>query len=179
MRFLFGSICVLALAAMGCSETAGAGGSGGTGGVGGAGGAPDLEWPPNATAYFDKYGILSADCATDEDCAMVLGYYHAADRFVQMDFRRRFPTGRLTEIVDRGFADSLEFLAPAADSRALFSTRDGEPLEQFVLKQASSKTIALLEAYSAGVNQWIDDVRNGRNDAEFPREAIASLFTRR
>jgi len=131
---------------------------------------PDFEWPPDATAYFDQYGILNADCATDEDCAMVLGYYHAADRFVQMDFRRRFPTGRLTEIVDRDFAYLLEIRAPAAESRALFSTREGRPLEDFVLEQASAKTIALLEAYSAGVNQWIDDVQNGRNDAVFPRE---------
>ena len=90
MRYFIGLVCVLALGALatvGCSESKPA--------------EPDLEWPPNATAYFDEYGILNADCATDEDCAMVLGYYHAADRFVQMDFRRRFATGRLTEIVDK------------------------------------------------------------------------------
>ena len=35
----------------------------------------------------------------------------------------------------------------------------------------------MLVAYSAGVNQWIDDVRNGQNDAEFPREFANPPFT--
>jgi penicillin amidase len=34
----------------------------------------------------------------------------------------------------------------------------------------------MFEAYSAGVNQWIDDVRNGRNDAKFPRELANPPF---
>jgi penicillin amidase len=160
-----GLVCVLALgtvAAVGCSESTQE--------------EPDLEWPPNATAYFDEYGILNADCATDEDCAMVLGYYHAFDRFVQMDFRRRFATGRLTDIMDKAVAQ-IFVAETAARNRALFSTRDGEPLEEFVLEQASDKTVAMLEAYSAGVNRWIDDVRHGRNDAVFPREFSQFPFT--
>ncbi|MDH3653479.1 MAG: penicillin acylase family protein [Myxococcales bacterium] len=136
---------------------------------------PDLEWPPDATAYFDQHGILNADCATDEDCAMVLGYYHSADRFVQMDFRRRFATGRLPEILDKGIA-RLAAVEPAIRFRALFSTREGVPVEQFALEQSSPKTVALLEAYSAGVNQWIEDVRNGENGAVFPREFEHPLF---
>ena len=38
MRYLFGFVCVLALAIAGCSETTGTGGAGGTAGDGGAGG---------------------------------------------------------------------------------------------------------------------------------------------
>ncbi len=164
MRYLFGFLCVCALGVMplaGCTESKQ---------------EPDLEWPPNATVYFDQYGILSADCATDEDCAMVIGYYHAADRFVQMDFRRRFATGRLTDIMDKAVAQVFGVAEIAAQSRALFSTRDGQPVEEFVLSRASDKTIAMLEAYSAGVNQWIDDVRDGNNGAVFPREFDAPLF---
>ena len=166
MRYVLGFLCVCALGVMplvGCTESKQQ--------------EPDLEWPPNATAYFDEYGILNADCATDEDCAMVLGYYHAADRFVQMDFRRRFATGRLTEIMDKAVAQLFGVPEIAAQSRALFSTRDGQPVEDFVLEQASDKTVAMLEAYSAGVNQWIDDVQNGRNDATFPREFSGFPFT--
>ena len=166
MRYVFGFLCVCALGVMplvGCTESKQQ--------------EPDLEWPPNATAYFDQYGILNADCATDEDCAMVLGYYHAADRFVQMDFRRRFATGRLTEIMDKAVAQVFGVAEIAAQSRALFSTRDGQPVEDFVLEQASDKTVAMLEAYSAGVNQWIDEVRNGQNDAVFPREFEGFPFT--
>lgn len=108
---------------------------------------------------------------------MVLGYYHAADRFVQMDFRRRFATGRLTEIIDKGVAQVFGLAELAAQNRALFSNRDGRPMEEVVLENASEKTIVMLEAYSAGVNQWIDDVRNGRNDAVFPREFADLPFT--
>ncbi len=131
MRNVFGFLCVCALGSValgGCTKSNEA--------------SPD-GWPPDATAYFDEYGILNADCATDEDCAMVLGYYHAADRFVQMDFRRRFATGRLTDIMDKAVAQV--FVAEmASQNRALFSTRDGEPLERFVLDRASDKTVAML-----------------------------------
>jgi penicillin amidase len=136
----------------------------------------DLEWPPNATAYFDEYGILNADCVFDEDCAMVLGYYHAADRFVQMDLRRRGATGRLTDFIVKDIAKTFDIAELAAGNRALYSTRDGVPLEQSLFEQASPKTIALLEAYSAGVNQWIDDVRNGKNGAVFPLEFDHQFF---
>ena len=159
MRCLFGFICVLALGVMGCSES-----------------EPDLEWPPDATAYFDEYGILNADCETDEDCAMVLGYYHAADRFVQMDFRRRFVTGRLTQVIDKGLAQAFGLPELDADNRALFSTREGKPIEDQLVEGLSDKTLAMFEAYAAGVNEWIDDLRHGRNDAVFPREFASYPF---
>jgi penicillin amidase len=140
---------------------------------------PDLEWPPNATAYFDEYGILNADCATDEDCAMVLGYHHAADRFVQMDFRRRLVTGRLTNIFEPDFAQfPFLVLLPdlSAEQRAIFSTGDGRPIEELLLEHSSAETLAMLEAYTAGVNQWIADVQVGSNGAVFPREFSSPPF---
>ena len=134
----------------------------------------DLEWPPNATAYFDEYGILHADCAFDEDCAMVLGYYHAADRFVQMDLARRFGRGQIAEILDPAIARAFGLVEDDVSNRALFSTRDGVPGEQALLEQASPKVLAMLEAYSAGVNQWIQDLRNGENGAVFPPSSRAA-----
>ncbi len=161
MRRLSSCFVAFTLLAAGCGDDQGS--DSGTGGTTG-----DLEWPPDATAYFDEYDILNADCATDEDCAMVLGYYHAKERFVQMDIRRRFSTGRLADILPKGLAELLDVPGVAADTRALFSTREGQPGEEFLLEQASPKTRALLEAYSAGVNQWIEEARSG--DAPFPRE---------
>ncbi len=128
----------------------------------------DLEWPPDATVYFDEHRVFNADCATDEDCAMALGYYHAFDRFVQMDIRRRFTTGRLGDILPKPFGQG--FANDFADLRALFSTRDGEPAEEFLYQQASPKVKAMLEAYAVGVNKWIEDMKSGANGAEFPRE---------
>ncbi len=131
-------------------------------------GPGDLEWPPDATIYFDENRVFNADCATDEDCAMALGYYHAFDRFVQMDIRRRFATGRFAGILEPSVAGLLA--DGFADLRALFSTRDGEPAEDFLYAQASDKTKGLLDAYAVGVNKWIEDVQAGENGATFPRE---------
>lgn len=157
------AFCLLAvgLFTAGCGDdTSGSGGTGGT--IGAA------QWPPDATVYFDEHGVFNADCATDEDCAMALGYYHAFDRFVQMDIRRRFSTGRLADILPPSLAGLLA--DDFADLRALFSTRDGQPAEEFLYEQASSKTKGLLDAYAVGVNQWISDMKNGENGATFPRE---------
>ena len=162
MRRFACSLFVLGLSIAGCGND--------SGGSGGTGGTPfgDLEWPPDATVYFDEHGVFNADCATDEDCAMALGYYHAFDRFVQMDVRRRFTTGRLADILPPSLAGLLA--DNFADLRALFSTRDGRPAEEFLYEQATPKTKAMLEAYAAGVNQWIEDMKNGDNGATFPRE---------
>ena len=122
----------------------------------------------NATAYFDDAGVLNASCQTDEDCAAVLGYFHARDRFVQMDLRRRITTGRLTQMLK----ESVRSVALPIDikNRALYSTRDGEPVEDAMLAAASDKTRALFDAYARGVNAWIADLKAGRNGATFPRE---------
>ena len=107
MRLVTLFLLVLCLSIVGCSssDSSGAGGTGGSGGTGGTIG--DLEWPPDATVYFDEHRIFNADCATDEDCAMALGYYHAFDRFAQMDIRRRFSTGRLADILPRSLGGLL------------------------------------------------------------------------
>lgn len=159
---------------VGCSS--GGGGAGGSGGAGGVGGGA-FAWPPDATVYFDEHGVFHGDCATDEDCAMALGYYHAFDRFVQMDFGRRFPTGRLTSLVSPGVASLFEIPDIDASSRQLYSTREGQPGEEFLFEQSSPKSRALLESYSVGVNQWISDVQTGANGATFPREFTNGLLS--
>jgi penicillin amidase len=54
--------------------------------------------------------------------------------------------------------------------RALFSTRNGQPTEDYLYDQSSVRTKALLDAYTVGVNKWIDDMKAGVNGAKFPRE---------
>ncbi|MGB5812986.1 MAG: penicillin acylase family protein [Polyangiales bacterium] len=183
MRLMILCVSVLALVCAGCGDDsnsggAGTGGDGGSGGMGGGGtgGSDSFAWPPDATAYFDQYGILSADCATDEDCAMVLGYYHAFDRFVQMDIGRRLPTGRLADLVAPAISRALGIPETAARSRQLYSTRQGQPQEEFLFEQSSPKSRALLEAYSVGVNKWIADMKAGENGATFPREFTNALL---
>jgi len=173
-----GLICLLVgvLASWGCTSSSGAGaaGSGGNGGGAGSGGAPALTWPPDASVYFDQYGVFHADCETDEDCAMALGYYHARDRFVQMDLQRRLSTGRLASVVNKAVVESAGLLEPlintATSNRALYSTRDGTPVEKALVDGTDERTLRVFQAYAVGVNRWLDDVRNERNGAIWPEE---------
>jgi hypothetical protein len=90
MRYLFGFVCLLALAVMGCSETSGTGGSGGSAGSGGTGGdgvpiksglwlggnpASNADGTPFDTGWAICFDVnedgtalaLSTDCDIDED----------------------------------------------------------------------------------------------------------------
>ncbi len=114
--------------------------------------------------YFDEAGILHASCVSDHDCFAVEGYYHAAHRFVQMDIRRRFARGKVAALAG---AVALDFDIP---QRRMMTTRDGTPLEEKLLEEADDRTVAALEAYSKGVNAWLDDLQAGRNGAALPSE---------
>ncbi|MEM8607090.1 MAG: penicillin acylase family protein [Myxococcota bacterium] len=193
MRGLLVGLLVGSLAILGCGDdssgdtggtggSAGSGGAGGDGGDGGTGGTPDdpLSWPPAATAFIEDNGIFHADCDTDEDCAMVLGYYHARDRFFQMDLQRRLSTGRLTSVVNKALVEASGLLEglidTAANNRALYSARDGRPAGEVAFEQTDDKTRDLYTAYAAGVNQWLADVRNGENGAIWPAEYSSPLL---
>jgi len=124
--------------------------------------------------YLDQHGIFHADCQSDEDCAMALGYFHARDRFVQMDLQRRLSTGRLANVVNKDLVETAGLLEPlintATQSRALYSTRDGRPAEEALVDGTDERTLRMFQAYAVGVNRWLDDVRNGRNGAVWPAE---------
>jgi penicillin amidase len=143
-------------------------------------GGMQFAWPPDATVYFDQYGIFHGDCVTDEDCAMALGYFHARDRFVQMDLQRRLSTGRLAQVVDKEVVETFDLLEPlietATSNRALYSARDGRPAGEVAFEQTDDKTKALYAAYAVGVNQWLADVRNGENGAVWPAEFQSPLL---
>ncbi|MCB9533496.1 MAG: penicillin acylase family protein [Myxococcales bacterium] len=117
-----------------------------------------------ANVAIDVYGIPHVSCATDADCAAVLGYLHARDRFAQMDIRRRVTTGRLHQLVGALALDVDQA------NRNLYATPDGRFAEDVLLENASADTRALLEAYANGVNAWLSDREAGRNGAVLPDE---------
>ena len=168
MRWLIAGVLVCSFAIVACEDS------------GDSARVSDLEWPPNAAVYFDEYGIFHGDCATDVDCAMALGYFHARDRFGQMDLLRRQASGRLTDIVDKSVIEGLGLLEglinTAARSRALFSSRDGRPAEEVVLENLDEARLPEIEAYAVGVNQWLEDVRNGVNGATWPAEFSGGII---
>ena len=68
MRWFMGLLLALALAVVGCSETAGSGGSGGSGGLGGEGGSVGLGGTPSRTAELEEFldGHIEGQARVDE-----------------------------------------------------------------------------------------------------------------
>lgn len=124
---------------------------------------PGLE--KNVTARFDELGMLHLDCRSDRDCAAALGYFHARDRFWQMDVRRRFATGRLSSMVGELVLDQAD-----VGNRQLFADREGNFAEERLMEFADEETRELMEAYAQGVNAWLADMREGKNGAKLPRQ---------
>lgn len=156
-------------------ETTGTGGDGGGGGEGGTGGVvtqPDFHIPglsAGVEVAFDAQGVLHLTCQTDEDCAAVLGWFHAQHRFWQMDSVRRAARGRLsTLIIDPGGAFGI--LNTDVTMRRYLSTRDGTPIEEAIWAIMPEETRSIVEAYALGVNAWLEDVRAGRNGASLTEE---------
>lgn len=96
----------------------------------------------------------------DADVFFALGLAHAQDRLFQMTILRRAAQGRLSEIYGAGafpaddLARRLELYRTASDS----------------LAAQDAPTKAALEAYAAGVNQWVAEVNEqalGRGAPEF------------
>ena len=122
---------------------------------------------------IDEFGVPHIRCAVETDCVAGLGYLHARDRFIQMEVRRSFVRGRLSEIVNFPGVVELD-----KGSRELYSTRDGRPIEEAALEFASERTMALMEAYANGVNAWLGDVREGRNGARWHDELNFALIVK-
>lgn len=116
---------------------------------------------------FDDIGmphVYAPDFAT---ALYVQGYLTAQVRFWEMDVIRRFATGRLSELFGR------LSLSTDVQMRTLFTTRDGRRLHRAMwehVQQVDPETAHLIEAYSAGVNAWLADLRAGRNQAHLPPE---------
>ena len=97
------------------------------------------------TITYDREGVPVIQAANDLDAAYLLGYAHARDRFFQMDYFRRVPSGTLAELV-----------GPAALANDV-------QLRTLGLRRAACATwVALadeprgiLKAYADGVNFWL------------------------
>ncbi len=83
---------------------------------------------------------------TDEDLFFGLGYAMAQDRLWQLDYLRRRATGRLAETLG----------AAAIESDVVARTAGLAQIAAQELEHLPDATRSLLEAFSAGVNAWID-----------------------
>ncbi len=110
---------------------------------------------------WDPYAIPYISAENEADLFFAQGYLHAQDRLWQMDFNRRFFSGRLAEIfgdrpLPRGdFTRHLRSgtMAGVDHFIRLLGVRHTATLSLPLLSERSARAV---EAYCAGVNTYID-----------------------
>lgn len=103
-----------------------------------------LEAP--ASIQRDEEGIATITAENRRDLAFATGYAHAQDRFFQMDLIRRQSAGELSEL----------FGAAAINADKRYRFHRFRARAQAILARQSPKDVALIEAYTEGVNEGLN-----------------------
>jgi penicillin G amidase len=93
----------------------------------------------------DRVGVAHVDAASMEDAAFAMGLVHAQERLWQLDLNRRVASGRISEIAGAQALPADRFLRRVGLRR--IAAEEAELLD--------GETLAMLEAYAAGVNAVI------------------------
>ena len=109
---------------------------------------PGLQRP--VTVVRDKIGVPHLTGSSDHDVYFMMGFVQAQDRFFQMDVARRQGSGKMAELLGAGPDD--QFLGSDIQIRTLGVRRSAERS----LSAYSRESMALLQAYSDGVNAWLN-----------------------
>lgn len=127
--------------------------------------------------YRDELGIPHMRASTQHDAFFIQGFVHAQDRLWQMDYDRRRAYGRWAE-----FAGSVGVEQDILMRRLRLGETARADYEEF-----DAETRAMLEAYAAGVNAFIDttkslpaeyDLVGGRPERWNPWDPCASFKVR-
>lgn len=110
----------------------------------------------NITIYRDSAGIPFIVAEDQSDAVFALGYLHAQERLFQMDIARRAGEGRLSEILGN---KTVPF-------DKMFKTMKIEKTVEKHYSQIDPKSKEILEAYSNGVNFFINE-NSGKHSLEF------------
>ncbi len=97
--------------------------------------------------YRDSYGVPQIYATTQHDLFVAQGYIHAQDRFWQMDFWRHQGAGRLSELLGNATVGTDKFLR----------TLGWERIAKEELELLDAPSLAILQAYSEGVNAYLAD----------------------
>jgi len=104
----------------------------------------------HVTVVRDTHGVPHISASNDHDVYFMMGYMHAQDRFFQMDVLRRQGGGTLAELLGAGPRDQI--LRSDVQNRVLGINRSAERS----MSVYSPEAVALIQAYSDGVNAWVD-----------------------
>ncbi|WP_448594941.1 penicillin acylase family protein [Thermoflexus hugenholtzii] len=124
---------------------------------------PGLRAP--VTVIRDRWGVPHIYASNLHDLFMAQGFIHAQDRFWQMEFWRHIGTGRLSEMLGKTTLNQDRFIRTLGWNRAA----------QQDLERLGPEERAILEAYAAGVNAYLEQHRD-RLPLEF---TLFRLFGRR
>ncbi|HEU0285423.1 MAG TPA: penicillin acylase family protein, partial [Nocardioidaceae bacterium] len=105
----------------------------------------------------DSNGIPQIYADNPTDLFYAQGYVQAQDRFFEMDFRRHLTAGRLSELVGSDAIETDKFVR----------TLGWRDVARRELEQLSPSTRRYLEAYSDGVNAYIEDKSAGELSLEY------------
>jgi len=106
------------------------------------------------TILVDDMGIPHIYAANDLDLFWAYGYRIAADRMLQLDMFRRRAHGRLSEVL--GAETTIE------DQQArIFNWKHWGALDAALMKDQEPDRYALIEAWVAGINRRVAEVRSG------------------
>ncbi|MCK4746910.1 MAG: penicillin acylase family protein, partial [Bacteroidales bacterium] len=101
------------------------------------------------TVYRDSFGIPHIYAENEPDLYRTTGYVMAQDRLWQMDLLRRVTTGRLSEVLDPGLVNADQ----------LFRALNFPEKSKLVLSETDPEILACIDAFTDGVNQFIDQNR--------------------
>jgi len=107
--------------------------------------------------YRDALGVPQIYASTTHDLFFAQGYVHAQDRFWQMDFWRHQGAGRLSELLGENTLDVDRFIR----------TLGWERVARQELGLLDTDSLAILEAYSQGVNAYLRDHRGTALSMEY------------
>lgn len=114
----------------------------------------------------DRYGIPHFYAANLHDLALVQGYVVARDRFWEMDVFRRLAEGKLSTLV--GAVPVL--LDVDALYRQISLTDTGTMVYDEIVAILDPQTKELLDAYTVGVNLYLEHAATGTYGAKLPPE---------
>ncbi len=117
------------------------------------------------TVVRDDHGVPQIYAVTAEDLFLAQGFVQAQDRFYEMDVRRHVTSGRLSEMFGEATLETDKVI------RTLGWRRTAEQ----ELRQLEPEAVAYLEAFSAGVNAYLEGKSPGELSLEYTLLGIGGL----
>jgi len=133
-------------------------------GVVACGGDPEAsgEHAAPIEIVIDDLGVPHVYAATDEDLFHGYGYQLASDRLLQLEMWRRFAHGRRAEILGADFKGSFGATALHDDKLVrLFDLPRWGRLDAELMRAEQPERWRILQAWRAGINRRIEEVRSG------------------